>query len=86
MTTSAVSPADKVKQIRLFDFLFRNLSEFIVFLHSSVTQTPTDKEEEEEEEEKQQDKASRTARVQPTPQTRDAAAESPSTPSSDRRK
>uniref|UniRef100_A0A3Q0SNK3 Protein phosphatase 1, regulatory subunit 12C n=1 Tax=Amphilophus citrinellus TaxID=61819 RepID=A0A3Q0SNK3_AMPCI len=46
--------------------------------------SPADKEEEEEE--KEQDKANRTARVQPTPQTRDAAAESPSTPNADRRK
>ncbi|XP_030601414.1 protein phosphatase 1 regulatory subunit 12C isoform X2 [Archocentrus centrarchus] len=53
---------------------------------SPADKTPTDKEEEEEKEEKEQDKANRTARVQPTPQTRDAAAESPSTPNADRRK
>lgn len=45
-------------------------------------QTP----EEEDDEEKEQDKANRTARVQPTPQTRDALAESPNTPNADRRK
>ncbi|XP_063333032.1 protein phosphatase 1 regulatory subunit 12C isoform X2 [Pelmatolapia mariae] len=52
---------------------------------SAVTpadKTPTDK----QEEEKEQDKASRTARVQPTPQTKDAAADSPNAPSADRRK
>ncbi|XP_040002938.1 protein phosphatase 1 regulatory subunit 12C [Xiphias gladius] len=42
--------------------------------------------EEKDEEEKGQDKANRTARVQPTPQTRDTAAESPNTPNTDRRK
>lgn len=49
---------------------------------SNVVQTP----EENYDEEKEQDKANRTARVQPTPQTRDAAAESPNTPNTDRRK
>ncbi|KAL3995848.1 transcription factor AP-2 gamma [Sarotherodon galilaeus] len=52
---------------------------------SAVTpadKTPTDK----QEEEKEQDKASRTARVQPTPQTKDAAADSPNAPNADRRK
>ncbi|XP_033480436.1 protein phosphatase 1 regulatory subunit 12C isoform X5 [Epinephelus lanceolatus] len=48
---------------------------------SSVDKTP-----EEKDEEKEQDKANRTARVQPTPQTRDPAAESPNTPNTDRRK
>ncbi|XP_068445402.1 protein phosphatase 1 regulatory subunit 12C [Clinocottus analis] len=42
--------------------------------------------EEKSEEENEQDKANRTAIVQPTPQTRDAAAESPNTPNTDRRK
>ncbi|XP_060948127.1 protein phosphatase 1 regulatory subunit 12C isoform X2 [Limanda limanda] len=42
--------------------------------------------EEKDDEEKEQDKANRTARVQPTPQTRDAAAESPNAPNADRRK
>uniref|UniRef100_A0A3B4THM3 Protein phosphatase 1, regulatory subunit 12C n=1 Tax=Seriola dumerili TaxID=41447 RepID=A0A3B4THM3_SERDU len=37
-------------------------------------------------EEKEQDKANRTARVQPTPQTRDNTADSPNTPNADRRK
>lgn len=41
--------------------------------------------EEEEEEEKEQDKASRTARVRPTPQSRDAAAESPGVPNADKK-
>ncbi|XP_028263093.1 protein phosphatase 1 regulatory subunit 12C isoform X2 [Parambassis ranga] len=54
---------------------------------SPADKTPEEKEKEEEEEgEKEQDKASRTARVQPTPQTRDPAGESPNTPSTDRRK
>uniref|UniRef100_A0A665UYG0 Protein phosphatase 1, regulatory subunit 12C n=1 Tax=Echeneis naucrates TaxID=173247 RepID=A0A665UYG0_ECHNA len=49
--------------------------------------SPADKtSEEKDEEEKEQDKANRTARVQPTPQTRDATADSPSTPNADRRK
>lgn len=52
------------------------------FLLSYVIQTPTDK----QEEEKEQDKASRTARVQPTPQMKDAAADSPNAPNADRRK
>uniref|UniRef100_A0A672YKQ2 Protein phosphatase 1 regulatory subunit 12C-like n=1 Tax=Sphaeramia orbicularis TaxID=375764 RepID=A0A672YKQ2_9TELE len=38
------------------------------------------------ENEKEQDKANRTARVQPTPQTRDTTADSPNTPNADRRK
>uniref|UniRef100_A0A3Q1I814 cGMP-dependent protein kinase interacting domain-containing protein n=1 Tax=Anabas testudineus TaxID=64144 RepID=A0A3Q1I814_ANATE len=42
--------------------------------------------EEKDEEEKEQDKANRTARVQPTPQTKDVTAESPNTPNADRRK
>lgn len=41
---------------------------------------------EEKDDEKEQEKANRTARVQPTPQTRDAIAESPNTPNADRRK
>nr|XP_004538819.1 protein phosphatase 1 regulatory subunit 12C isoform X1 [Maylandia zebra] len=52
---------------------------------SAVTpadKTPANK----QEEEKEQDKASRTARVQPTPQTKDAAADSPNAPNADRRK
>ncbi|XP_060903520.1 protein phosphatase 1 regulatory subunit 12C isoform X1 [Labrus mixtus] len=54
---------------------------------TTSTVSPADKTpEEKDEEEKEQDKASRTARVQPTPQTRDAAAESPNTPNADRRK
>lgn len=48
----------------------------------NVIQTP----EEKEEGEKDQDRANRTARVQPTPQIRDTTAESPNTPSTDRRK
>uniref|UniRef100_A0A3P9N6I0 Protein phosphatase 1, regulatory subunit 12C n=1 Tax=Poecilia reticulata TaxID=8081 RepID=A0A3P9N6I0_POERE len=36
-------------------------------------------------EEKEQDKASRTARVQPTPQTREVAAESPNAPNADKK-
>ncbi|RVE76559.1 hypothetical protein OJAV_G00009820 [Oryzias javanicus] len=46
---------------------------------SVTTAGPAEKTSEEKEEEKEQDKASRTARVQPTPQARDAAAESPNT-------
>ncbi|XP_070683977.1 protein phosphatase 1 regulatory subunit 12C [Pempheris klunzingeri] len=54
---------------------------------TTSTVSPADKTPEEKNvEEKEQDKANRTARVQPTPQTRDAAAESPNTPSTDRRK
>ncbi|CAJ1053082.1 protein phosphatase 1 regulatory subunit 12C isoform X2 [Xyrichtys novacula] len=54
---------------------------------TTSTVSPADKTpEEKDEEEKEQDKANRTARVQPTPQTRDAAAESPNTPNTDRRK
>lgn len=57
---------------------------------TTSTVSPADKTPEEKgEEEKEQDKANRTARVQPTPQTRDAAAESPNTPNTpntDRRK
>ncbi|KAM6941777.1 protein phosphatase 1 regulatory subunit 12C isoform 4-T4 [Lycodopsis pacificus] len=49
---------------------------------SPANKTPEEKGEEEHE----QDKANRTARVQPTPQTREAAAESPNTPNTDRRK
>ncbi|XP_026215879.1 protein phosphatase 1 regulatory subunit 12C isoform X2 [Anabas testudineus] len=49
--------------------------------------SPADKSpEEKDEEEKEQDKANRTARVQPTPQTKDVTAESPNTPNADRRK
>uniref|UniRef100_A0A3P9MDE6 Protein phosphatase 1, regulatory subunit 12C n=1 Tax=Oryzias latipes TaxID=8090 RepID=A0A3P9MDE6_ORYLA len=47
---------------------------------SVATASPAEKvqtPEEKDEEEKEQDKASRTARVQPTPQARDVAAESP---------
>uniref|UniRef100_A0A3Q2CLC6 Protein phosphatase 1, regulatory subunit 12C n=1 Tax=Cyprinodon variegatus TaxID=28743 RepID=A0A3Q2CLC6_CYPVA len=40
---------------------------------------------EQTEEEKEQDKASRTARVQPTPQTREAVVESPSAPVADKK-
>ncbi len=46
-----------------------------------MVQTP-----EEKDDEKEQEKANRTARVQPTPQTRDATAESPNTPNADKRK
>ncbi|KAM9857246.1 protein phosphatase 1 regulatory subunit 12C [Aulostomus maculatus] len=54
---------------------------------TTSTVSPADKTpEERDEEEKEQDKATPTARVQPTPQTRDATSESPNTPSSDRRK
>nr|XP_020449795.1 protein phosphatase 1 regulatory subunit 12C isoform X2 [Monopterus albus] len=54
---------------------------------TTSTASPADKTpEEKDEEEEEQDKESRTARVQPTPQTRDATAESPNTPSGDRRK
>ncbi|XP_070772467.1 protein phosphatase 1 regulatory subunit 12C [Enoplosus armatus] len=54
---------------------------------TTSTVSPADKTpEEKDEEDKEQDKANRTARVQPTPQTRDAAAESPNTPNADRRK
>uniref|UniRef100_A0A8C4EYW6 cGMP-dependent protein kinase interacting domain-containing protein n=1 Tax=Dicentrarchus labrax TaxID=13489 RepID=A0A8C4EYW6_DICLA len=54
---------------------------------TTSTISPADKTpEEKDEEEKEQDKANRTARVQPTPQMRDAAAESPNTPNADRRK
>ncbi|XP_061581106.1 protein phosphatase 1 regulatory subunit 12C [Cololabis saira] len=42
-------------------------------------------EEAEEEQQKEQDKASRTARVQPTPQTREAAADSPNAPAADKK-
>ncbi|KAM7418448.1 hypothetical protein PAMA_015865 [Pampus argenteus] len=54
---------------------------------TTSTISPADKmSEEKDEEEKEQDKANRTARVQPTPQTREATAESPNTPNADRRK
>lgn len=54
---------------------------------TTSTVSPADKTpEEKDEEEKEQDKANRTARVQPTPQTRDSVAESPNTPNTDRRK
>ncbi|XP_029295039.1 protein phosphatase 1 regulatory subunit 12C [Cottoperca gobio] len=57
---------------------------------TTSTVSPADKTpEEKDDEEKEQDKANRTARVQPTPQTRDASAESPNTPNTpntDRRK
>ncbi|XP_075947286.1 protein phosphatase 1 regulatory subunit 12C isoform X3 [Anarhichas minor] len=54
---------------------------------SVTTASPADKTPEEKgEEEHEQDKANRTARVQPIPQTREAAAESPNTPNTDRRK
>uniref|UniRef100_UPI0037E775EC protein phosphatase 1 regulatory subunit 12C isoform X2 n=1 Tax=Semicossyphus pulcher TaxID=241346 RepID=UPI0037E775EC len=54
---------------------------------TTSTVSPADKTpEEKDDEEKEQDKANRTARVQPTPQTRDVTAESPNTPNTDRRK
>ncbi|XP_049899566.1 protein phosphatase 1 regulatory subunit 12C isoform X3 [Epinephelus moara] len=53
---------------------------------TTSTVSSADKTPEEKDEEKEQDKANRTARVQPTPQTRDPAAESPNTPNTDRRK
>ncbi|KAK1885631.1 Protein phosphatase 1 regulatory subunit 12C [Dissostichus eleginoides] len=54
---------------------------------TTSTVSPADKTpEERDDEEKEQDKANRTARVQPTPQTREGAAESPNTPNTDRRK
>ncbi|KAM3624223.1 uncharacterized protein V6R79_020751 [Siganus canaliculatus] len=54
---------------------------------TTSTVSPAEKTpEEKNEEEKEQDKANRTARVQPTPQTRETAAESPNTPNADRRK
>ncbi|XP_041641814.1 protein phosphatase 1 regulatory subunit 12C isoform X2 [Cheilinus undulatus] len=54
---------------------------------TTSTVSPADKTPEEKDEvEKEQDKANRTARVQPTPQTRDGVAESPNTPNTDRRK
>ncbi|XP_023269467.1 protein phosphatase 1 regulatory subunit 12C-like [Seriola lalandi dorsalis] len=54
---------------------------------TTSTVSPADKTpEEKDEEEKEQDKANRTARVQPTPQTRDNTADSPNTPNADRRK
>ncbi|KAM8773252.1 protein phosphatase 1 regulatory subunit 12C isoform 1-T1 [Acanthopagrus schlegelii] len=49
---------------------------------SSADKTP----EEKDDELKEQDKANRTARVQPTPQTRENVAESPNTPNTDKRK
>ncbi|KAK2919471.1 protein phosphatase 1 regulatory subunit 12C isoform X2 [Channa argus] len=52
---------------------------------TTSTVSPADKTPEEKDEE-EQDKANRTAKVQPTPQTRDIAAESPNTPNADRRK
>uniref|UniRef100_A0A3B3Z3X5 cGMP-dependent protein kinase interacting domain-containing protein n=1 Tax=Poecilia mexicana TaxID=48701 RepID=A0A3B3Z3X5_9TELE len=51
----------------------------------SVTTSTVSPAEKQKEEEKEQDKASRTARVQPTPQTREAAAESPSAPNADKK-
>lgn len=54
---------------------------------TASTVSPADKTpEEKDEEEKEQDKANRTARVQPTPQTRDTTADSPNNPNADRRK
>lgn len=54
---------------------------------TTSTVSPADKTpDEKDEEEKEQDKTTPTARVQPTPQTRDASSESPNTPSTDRRK
>lgn len=47
---------------------------------SSADKTP------EETEEEEQDRANRTARVQPTPQSKESPADSPNTPNSDRRK
>ena len=49
-------------------------------------QSVEDKDDEEEKEKEEDDKANRTARVPPTSQWRDTPAESPNTPSSDRRK
>ncbi|XP_054897382.1 protein phosphatase 1 regulatory subunit 12C isoform X1 [Poeciliopsis prolifica] len=54
----------------------------------SPTEKPNEEkneEEEQKEEEKELDKASRTARVQPTPQTREAATESPNAPNADKK-
>lgn len=54
---------------------------------TTSTISPADKTPEaNDEEEKEQDRANRTARVQPTPQTKDATADSPNTPSADGRK
>ncbi|XP_076584303.1 protein phosphatase 1 regulatory subunit 12C [Chaetodon auriga] len=54
---------------------------------TTSTVSPADKTlEEKDDEEKEQDRANRTARVQPTLQTRDATAESPNTPTTDKRK
>ncbi|XP_042341316.1 protein phosphatase 1 regulatory subunit 12C isoform X2 [Plectropomus leopardus] len=53
---------------------------------TTSTVSSADKTPEERDEEREQDKANRTARVQPTPQTRDTTAESPNTPNTDRRK
>ncbi|KAF7666953.1 hypothetical protein LDENG_00083340 [Lucifuga dentata] len=51
---------------------------------TAADKTPEEKDEEEKNQD--QDRANRTARVQPTPQIRDTAAESPNTPNTDRRK
>ncbi|CAL1602214.1 unnamed protein product [Knipowitschia caucasica] len=54
---------------------------------TTTTVSPAEKTSEENHEEKEQDdKVTPTARVQPTPQTKDSPADSPNTPSSDRRK
>lgn len=57
------------------------------FFPAGFLQPSEEKAEDEEqtEEEKEQDKASRTARVQPTPQTREAVVESPSAPVADKK-
>uniref|UniRef100_A0A8C5FYR4 cGMP-dependent protein kinase interacting domain-containing protein n=1 Tax=Gouania willdenowi TaxID=441366 RepID=A0A8C5FYR4_GOUWI len=55
-------------------------------LSTSAVSPAEKKQEEEEEEEEKEENDKAVARVQPTPQTRDAAVDSPNTPSSDRRK
>lgn len=56
---------------------------FLYFLLlSSLVQEP----EEKDDDEKDQDKTNRTARVQPTPQTREGTVDSPNNPNADRRK
>ncbi|KAM8843234.1 protein phosphatase 1 regulatory subunit 12C [Synchiropus picturatus] len=54
---------------------------------TTSTVSPSEKTpEEKEEEDKENDKTTPTARVQPTPQMKEATSESPNTPNSDRRK
>lgn len=92
ITTSTVSPADKVRcyvhdstcsLLCVCAIQYANITDIRVwFLFFIFPQTP----EEKEAEEREQERESRTARVPPTLQRTDSAPESPSGPSTDGKK